>query len=66
MGLTNPVFCDYVMDVLTGGGLGDLIRRLIWKNKQPVVKNNFLIFLGARRFLYNPAAHRTDFIQYRD
>lgn len=66
MGLTNPVFCDYVMDVLTGGGLGDLIRRLIWKNKQPVVKNNFLIFLGARRFLYNPAAHITDFIQYRD
>ncbi len=66
MGLTNPVFCDYVMDVLTGGGLGDLIRKLLWKNKQPVVKSNLLILLGARRFVFNPAAHRMGHLSYFD
>lgn len=64
MGLFDPVFCDYLMDVLTGGGLGDLIRRIIWKNKQPIVNNNLLILLGARRLVYNPAAHRTGHISY--
>ncbi|WP_295722656.1 cell wall biosynthesis protein [uncultured Methanobrevibacter sp.] len=64
MGLFNPVFCDYLMDVLTGGGLGDFIRKLIWKNKQPIVNNNLLILLGARRLVYNPAAHRSGFINY--
>lgn len=64
MGLTNPVFGDYVMDVLTGGGLGDYIRRLVLKDKQPEVKSNWAIILGGRRLLYNPAAHNSDHLNY--
>ena len=52
----NPTFGDFVMDVLTGGGLGDLIRRLIFKNEQVRVTNPILILLGFRRLLYNPYA----------
>ena len=44
------------MDVLTGGGLGDLLRRLIFKDKQHKVTNPLLILLGFRRLLYNPYA----------
>ena len=44
------------MDVLTGGGLGDLFRKIILKERQYVVKNNLLILLGFRRLLYNPYA----------
>ena len=66
MGLTNPVFGDYVMDVLTGGGLGDYIRKLIWKNRQPEVKSNWAITLGGRRLVYNPAAHTSDYLHYDD
>lgn len=51
-----PTFGDYFMDVLTGGGLGDLVRRFILKNKQYHVKNKILIILGFRRLLYNPYA----------
>jgi hypothetical protein len=52
--ILDPVFGDYVMDVLTGGGLGDLLRRLIFKKKSVVVKNRLGILLGFRRLLYNP------------
>ena len=54
--LLNPTFGDYFMDVLTGGGLGDLFRRLILKDKQYIVQNPLLISLGFRRLLYNPYA----------
>ena len=54
--LLNPTFGDYFMDVLTGGGLGDLLRRWILKDKQYNVTNPLLISLGFRRLLYNPYA----------
>ena len=59
LGLYNPTFGDYFMDVLTGGGLGDLFRRLILKDKQYEVTNPLLISLGFRRLLYNPYARQT-------
>lgn len=52
----NPTFGDYVMDVLTGGGLGDLIRKIIFDTQQVKVTNPILILLGFRRLLYNPYA----------
>ena len=54
--LLNPTFGDYFMDVLTGGGLGDLLRKWILKNKQYNITNPLLISLGFRRLLYNPYA----------
>ncbi len=54
----NPTFGDYFMDVLTGGGLGDLLRKWILKDKQYVVKSPILISLGFRRLLFNPYASR--------
>lgn len=54
LGIKNPYFGDYVMDVMTGGGLGDLIRRILLKKKKINIKNNFLIHLGLRRLFYNP------------
>jgi hypothetical protein len=42
------------MDVLTGGGLGDLCRKLFLGDAQIKVDNSFLKSLGARRLLYNP------------
>ncbi|WP_407374235.1 cell wall biosynthesis protein [Methanobrevibacter sp.] len=55
--LLDPTFGDYFMDVLTGGGLGDLFRKWIFKNKQYEVTNPLLISLGFRRLLYNPHAY---------
>ena len=52
--IENPTFGDYVMDVLTGGGLGDLCRKLFLGDAQIKVENSFLKSLGARRLLYNP------------
>ncbi|MBX7076130.1 MAG: cell wall biosynthesis protein [Methanobacteriaceae archaeon] len=52
----NPTPGDYFMDVLTGGGLGDILRKLILKNNQITVTNTVLILLGFRRLLYNPYA----------
>ncbi len=52
--IQNPRYGDLVMDVLTGGGLGDLLRRIILKKRDINVKNKFLMFLGFRRLLYNP------------
>jgi hypothetical protein len=54
LGIQNPTFGDLVMDVLTGGGLGDLFRKLLLDNKQITIKNPFAISLGARRLVYNP------------
>lgn len=52
--IEDPTFGDYVMDVLTGGGLGDLLRSLILGNAQIKTNNSLLKSLGARRLLYNP------------
>ena len=54
--LLDPTFGDYFMDVLTGGGLGDLLRKWFLKDKQHEVRNPLLISLGFRRLLYNPYA----------
>ena len=54
--INDPTFMDYFMDVLTGGGLGDLLRKWILGDKQIVVTNPLLISLGFRRLLYNPYA----------
>ena len=56
LGMLDPTFGDYFMDVLTGGGLGDLLRKWILKDKQYDIKNPLLISLGFRRLLYNPYA----------
>ena len=56
LGLLYPTFGDYFMDVLTGGGLGDLLRKWILKDRQYRVTNPLLISLGFRRLLYNPHA----------
>jgi hypothetical protein len=54
--INNPVFGDFFMDVLTGGGLGDLLRRIFLGKRQIRVKNPILMVLGFRRLLYNPHA----------
>lgn len=54
LGIKKPLFGDYVMDVMTGGGLGDLIRRIILRKRDITIKNKFLMYLGFRRLLYNP------------
>ena len=51
--INNPTFGDLFMDVLTGGGLGDLFRKIILGERQQVVTDNLLISLGFRRLLYN-------------
>lgn len=58
LGIRNPTFGDFFMDVLTGGGLGDLFRRLILKDKQYVITDPTLILLGFRRLLFNPYASK--------
>jgi hypothetical protein len=61
--LLDPTFGDYVMDVLTGGGLGDLFRKWILGDKQPEVTNEILIAFGFRRLLFNPnASHPKAFV----
>ena len=52
--INNPTFGDLFMDVLTGGGLCDLFRKIILGERQQVVTDNLLISLGFRRLLYNP------------
>ncbi|WP_458405893.1 cell wall biosynthesis protein [Methanobrevibacter sp.] len=54
--ILDPTFGDFFMDVLTGGGLGDLLRKWILKDKQYNVRSPLLISLGFRRLLYNPYA----------
>lgn len=57
--LLDPTFGDYFMDVLTGGGLGDMFRKWIFKHNQYEVTNPILISLGFRRLLYNPYAYHS-------
>lgn len=54
LNIPDPNFGDLLMDVLSGGGLGDILRKLILRKRKKVVKNKFGIFLGLRRLLYNP------------
>lgn len=54
--LLDPTFGDYFMDVLTGGGLGDLLRKWILRDNQYRITNPLLISLGFRRLVYNPHA----------
>ncbi|RBQ23428.1 hypothetical protein ALNOE001_10110 [Candidatus Methanobinarius endosymbioticus] len=61
LNLRDPTFGDYFMDILTGGGLGDVFRRIFLGKKQYTVKNLLLISLGFRRLLYNPFAHRNNY-----
>ena len=63
LGIVDPTFGDFFMDVLTGGGLGDLLRKWILEDKQIEVTNPLLIELGFRRLLYNPyASNRANYI----
>jgi len=52
--ISNPSYGDLWMDVLTGGGLGDLLRRIILGKRKIIIYNKFLIVLGFRRLFYNP------------
>ncbi len=52
--IIRPGFGDFFMDVLTGGGLGDLLRRLILKKRVIAINNRLLILLGFRRLVHNP------------
>lgn len=54
--IDKPYFGDLLMDVLTGGGLGDLIRRLTFRKRKIIIKNRLGKFLGLRRLFYNPHA----------
>jgi len=56
LNIMDPSFGDFFMDVLTGGGLGDALRRIILGERNIIIKNNLLKFLGFRRLLYNPFA----------
>lgn len=56
LGIENPTLGDLYMDVLTGGGLGDLFRRILFGKRSFRVDNPVLIALGVRRLLFNPHA----------
>ncbi|MCC7559203.1 MAG: cell wall biosynthesis protein [Methanobacterium sp.] len=55
--ISNPTYGDLWMDVATGGGLGDLLRRILLKKRAIIIENRFLIILGFRRLFYNPYSH---------
>lgn len=54
--ISTPNFGDCFMDVLTGGGLGDLCRRMLLNKRQIQINNPLLIILGFRRLFFNPHA----------
>ena len=56
LGIENPTFGDLYMDVMTGGGLGDLLRRILLGRRSFRVDNRVLIAVGVRRLLFNPYA----------
>ncbi len=67
--IENPYFGDLLMDVLTGGGLGDLVRKLTLKNREIKIENTLGKRLGLRRLFYNPYAgsrleKNVDFYEY--
>ncbi|MDI9624184.1 MAG: cell wall biosynthesis protein [Methanothermobacter sp.] len=52
--IENPTLGDCFMDVISGGGLGDLLRQLILKDRKFKIKNRILKALGFRRLFHNP------------
>ncbi|HTX61236.1 MAG TPA: cell wall biosynthesis protein, partial [Methanobacterium sp.] len=54
--ISDPGFGDLFMDVLTGGGLGDLIRKIILRNRGFKIKSKWAKLLGFRRLFHNPYA----------
>jgi hypothetical protein len=64
--INNPTFGDLFMDVLTGGGLGDLFRKIILGQRQQEVTDNLLISLGFRRLLYNPYSPNLERVVEKD
>jgi UDP-GlcNAc:undecaprenyl-phosphate/decaprenyl-phosphate GlcNAc-1-phosphate transferase len=52
--IPSPTFGDYTMDVLTGGGLGDLLRRILLGKRKIIIKSRILKVLGFRRLIHNP------------
>ncbi|KAF5069465.1 cell wall biosynthesis protein [Methanobacterium aggregans] len=58
--IQDPNFGDYTMDVLTGGGLGDLMRKTILKKRCIMINNKLLKILGFRRLFFNPYAEEND------
>lgn len=60
LNIPNPTLGDYFMDVLTGGGLGDLLRKFILGKKQIYPVSRIWKILGFRRLLYNPHAFKSD------
>ena len=64
--INNPTFGDLFMDVLTGGGLGDLFRKIILGERQQVIDDNLLIALGFRRLFYNPYSPNLERVVEKD
>lgn len=64
--INNPTFGDLFMDVLTGGGLGDLFRKIILGQRQQIVTDSLLIALGFRRLLYNPYSPNLERVVEKD
>ncbi len=64
--IPNPTFGDLFMDVLTGGGLGDLLRKIILKSNQYEIDNELFILLGFRRLLYNPYSPNLERVVEKD
>ena len=64
--INNPTFGDLFMDVLTGGGLGDLLRRIILGQRQQEVDSELFILLGFRRLFYNPNAPNLERVVQKD
>lgn len=58
--IQDPNFGDYTMDVMTGGGLGDLMRKIILKKRCIKINNKLLKILGFRRLVFNPYAAEND------
>ena len=64
--INNPTFGDLFMDVLTGGGLGDLFRKIILGERQQPINDNLLIALGFRRLVYNPYSPNLEKVVEKD
>ena len=64
--INNPTFGDLFMDVLTGGGLGDLFRKILLGERQQIIDDNLLIALGFRRLVYNPYSPNLERVVEKD
>lgn len=51
LNIKEPTFGDYIMDVLTGGGLGDLFRRIILGKRVITIDKQIYKKLGFRRLV---------------